>query len=258
MTAVAERGPIKLNQVIAARTGIKGDADKKLTKHYHVLQKSELFGGMVRTYKPRDDEDFRFPDETTNVVVKAEDILKGVGEDLTELFDVTAVADWTNQTARADIVLLSGDQPVTLLSGVPVSYLMFLEKQLVNIETLIRKLPTLSQSESWSFDAGNDLFRSEAAATTKTKKVLRNHVKAAATERHPAQVDVYTEDVPIGTWTTVKLSGALPASRVNKMLNRVTALSKAVKYAREQANMADVVPANPGQKIFDYLFSPDE
>jgi hypothetical protein len=258
MTAVAERGAIKLNQIIAARTGIKGDADKKLTKHHHILLKNDLFGGMVRTYKPRDDDDYRFPDETTNVVMKAKDILQTVGEDLTDLFDVTAVADWTNQTARADVVLLGGDQPVTLLADVPVAYLMFLEKQLVNIETLIRKLPTLTPTEVWTFDPDNDVYRSEPAATTKTKKVLRNHVKAAATERHPAQVDVYTEDVPIGTWTTVKFSGALPASQINKMLNRVTALSKAVKYAREQANMADVVPASPGKKIFDYLFAPDE
>jgi hypothetical protein len=258
MTAVADRGTTKLNQIIAARTGIKGDADKKLTKHHHLLLKQELFNGMARTYKPRDDDDFKFPDETTNVVARVEDVLAGAAEDLSDLFDVTAVADWTNQRARADIVLLGGDEPVALLSDVPVAYLMFLEKQLVNIETLIRKLPTLAQADTWTFDPASDLWKSAPAATVKTKKVLRNHVKAESTDRHPAQVEVYTEDAPIGTWTTVKFSGTLPASRVNKMLKRVTTLARAVKYAREQANMTEVVPVKPGKKIFDYLFALSE
>ena len=47
--------------------------------------------------------------------------------------------------------------------------------------------------------------------TLRTKKVPRNHVKAEATEKHPAQVEVYYEDVAVGYWTTVKFSGALPA-----------------------------------------------
>jgi hypothetical protein len=35
-------------------------------------------------------------------------------------------------------------------------------------------------------------------------------VKAEATEKHPAQVEVYHEDVVVGQWKTVKFSGALP------------------------------------------------
>lgn len=48
-------------------------------------------------------------------------------------------------------------------------------------------------------------------------QVPRNHVKAEATDKHPAQVEVYHEDVPVGYWTTVKFSGALPARRVNEL-----------------------------------------
>ena len=44
---------------------------------------------------------------------------------------------------------------------------------------------------------------------------------AEATQQHPAQVQVYMEDVPEGDWTTVKFSGALPASRVRTLLERV-------------------------------------
>jgi hypothetical protein len=256
MTAAIERTAL-LNQVIAVRAGVKNDSEKNLTKVYHLLQRSELLTGLSRTYTPKDDEGFRFPAETTNVQVTAELVLKNITADLGRLFDVTAALDWTNQHARADVVLLNGPEPVVLLTDVPVSYLMFLEKQLVNMESLIRKLPILPATENWTFDPASDTYRSDAVGTVKTAKVRRNHVLAEATDRHPAQVESYTEDVPIGTWSTVKFSGAIPASRANKMLARVTALMQAVKFAREQANLESVVDPKPGRRVLDYLFAPD-
>ena len=90
--------------------------------------------------------------------------------------------------------------------------------------------------------------------TIRTKKVPRNHVKAEATEKHPAQVEVYYEDVPIGYWTTVKFSGALPARRVNELLERVEKLQQAVKFAREEANGTEVTDQRVGDAVFGYLF----
>lgn len=257
MTTATEPRITLLNQIIAVRASVKGDADLALTKHYHLLQRAALLQGMSRTYTPKDDEGFRYPAETTNVQVKVEQVLRGVADDMTTLFDVTAAMDWTNQHARADVVLFAGEQPVVLLADVPVSYLMFLEKQLVHLETVIRKLPILDATENWTFDAASDVFKSEPIGTVKSAKVRRNHVLAPPTDRHPAQVESYTEDIPIGTWSTVKFSGALPAQRVNKMLARITALLAAVKYAREQANMEGVVDPRPGRRVFDYLFAPD-
>lgn len=256
MTAVAERTTL-LNQVIAVRASVKNDTEANLTKVYHLLQRSELLAGLTRTYTPRDDEGFRYPPETTNVQVTTEQILKNISVDLSRLFDVTGALDWTNQDARADVVLLNGPEPVILLNDVPVSYLMFLEKQLTNMETLIRKLPILPVTENWTFDPASDTYRSEPVGTVKTAKVRRNHVLAEATDRHPAQVESYTEDVPVGTWSTVKFSGAIPAKRANTMLARVTTLMQAVKFARERANLAVVVEPKPGRAVMDYIFAPD-
>ena len=41
------------------------------------------------------------------------------------------------------------------------------------------------------------------------KTVPRNHNKDEATKKHPAQVEMDTEDVRVGTWKTT-FSGALP------------------------------------------------
>ena len=94
----------------------------------------------------------------------------------------------------------------------------------------------------------------DAVQTTRTKKIPRNHVKSEATEKHPAQVEVYYEDIAVGYWTTVKFSGALPARRVNELLERVLALQTAVKFAREEANNTEVTDQHIGGAIFGYLF----
>ncbi|MFJ9472123.1 DUF7873 family protein [Streptomyces caniferus] len=240
----------KLNQIIAVEKGVKSKSHQDLTAAHHGLQKPALLAGISRTYQPKDEEGEQLPPESTRVQVKAEDVLRETAATLTRLFDVTATKDWANCTARADVKVAGR----TLLGQVPVSYLLFLEKQLTDVQTFIRKLPVLDASESWAQDPSTDAWKTEPVRTVRTKKVPRNHVKAEATDKHPAQVDVYYEDVPVGYWTTVKFSGALPARRVNELLDRVEKLQQAVKFAREEANGAEVTDERVGEVVFGYLF----
>jgi hypothetical protein len=242
---------MKLNQVIAIEKGTKSRALQELTEAHQTLQKPALLAGISRTYRPRDEEGEQFPPESTRVQVKAEDVIRKTTDELTKLFDVVATKDWANCTAKADVVV----NGVILLSQVPATYLLFLEKQLVDLHTFIKKLPVLDASELWSFDSSADSWATEPIQTTKTKKIPRNHVKAEATEKHPAQVEVYYEDVLVGNWRTIKFSGALPAQRINELLNRVELLQEAVKFAREEANSLDVSEQKVGAKILNYLFS---
>lgn len=257
-TTTDDRSVILLNQVIAIRAGVKNDTSKALIKYHNILKRSEMLRGQSRTYKSHDDEGFVYPAENQNVQIKATQVLDSITKDLARLFDVTAMMDWTNQQARADIVIWSGDDPVVLAHDVPVSYLMFLEKQLVELNDLIRNLPVLEANENWTFDPTQDVYRSDNVGTVKSKKVRRNHVVAPATDKHPAQVEVFTEDEPIGTWTTVKFSGALPPARVNKMLARVKTLTEAVKFAREKANVERIQDPKPGRQILDYIFNVED
>jgi hypothetical protein len=240
----------KLNQIIAVEKGVKGKSFAELTDAHHQLLKPALLSGIARTYQPKDDEGEQLPPESTKVQVKAEEVIARTSASLTRLFDVTATKDWANCAARADV---SVDGAV-LLADVPVTYLLFLEKQLTDLHTFVKKLPVLDAAESWIFDASSDSWRTEPVQTYRTKRVPRNHVKAEATEKHPAQVEVYYEDVTIGYWTTVKFSGALPAKRVNELLERVEKLQLAVKFAREEANGTEVADQRVGEAVFGYLF----
>lgn len=242
----------KLNQIIAVEKGVKAKAQQELTAAHHDVQKPALLSGIARTYQPKDEEGEQLPPESTRVQLKVEQVLKSTAATLTRLFDVTAAKDWANCGARADITV---DGRV-LVPAVPVSYLLFLEKQLTDLHTFVRKLPVLDAAESWTPDPSTDAWKTEPVRTIRTKKVPRNHVKAEATEKHPAQVEVYYEDVPVGYWTTVKFSGALPARRVNELLERVEKLQQAVKFAREEANGAEVIDQRVGDAVFGYLLAP--
>ncbi len=240
----------KLNQIIAVEKGVKSRSFQELTEAHHLLQKPTLLSGISRTYRPKDEEGGQLPPESTRVQVKAEDAIRKTVEILSELFDVTATKDWANCKATANVVV-DGN---TLLSDVPVTYLLFLEKQLTDIHTFVKKLPVLDAGDTWTFDASSDSYATEAVQTLRTKKIPRNHVKAEATEKHPAQVEVYYEDVTVGYWRTVKFSGALPARRVNEVLERVEKLQQAIKFAREEANNAEAPDVKVGDKVFQYIF----
>lgn len=240
----------KLNQIIAVEKGVKSQSLRDLTDAHQLLQKSSMMAGISRTYRPKDEEGEQLPPEATKVQVKAEEVIRRTVEVLTRLFDVTATKDWANTQAKADVVV-DGQM---LLSQVPATYLLFLEKQLVDLHTFVRKLPALDAAETWVFDSSADAWATEPVQTTRTKKIPRNHVKAEATEHHPAQVEVYYEDVVVGHWRTVKFSGSLPARRINELVERVERLQQAVKFAREEANSLEIQDQKMADKIFKYLF----
>jgi hypothetical protein len=241
----------RLSQIIAIEKGVKNDSYRKLTDSHKRLQKLALLSGIARTYRPRDDDGEQLPPESTRVQLRAEKTIQETGRLLTDLFNVTATKDWGNCEARADVVV---DGQV-IMEQVPVTYLLFLEKQLTDLKTFIDKLPVLDQAENWSYDDAQDCWATPPVETSRNKKVLRNHVKAEATEHHPAQVQVYNEDVVVGYWKTLKYSGALPATRINELVARVEKLQQAVKFARGEANSTDVSRIRVGEAFFDYLFA---
>jgi hypothetical protein len=240
----------KLNQIIAVEKGAKSRAQREIAEIGQRLQKTALLSGISRTYQPLDDEGESLPPESTRVQVTAEATLKEVATALTRLFDITATKDWANCDARADVAV----DGRTVLEQVPVAHLLFLEKQLAELAALVDRLPVLDAAEAWTYDESADVWRTEPVRTTRTKKIPRAHVLYEATTEHPAQVETYTEDVIVGTWTRTAFSGALPARRVNELRERVAKLQTAVKFAREEANGSEVTDRKVGEAVFGYLF----
>lgn len=240
----------KLNQIIAVVNGKKTAIKEELTKAYHLFQKKELLEGINRTYKPKDEEGDQLPPEEKKLQLKVKEVFETLRSSLASFYDLILQQDTANCEAKADIVV--GGKVIA--SGVPVTYLLFLEKQLIDLKTLmVDKVPTLDPTETWSWSEEADAYANKPSGTTRTKKIKRAFIKYEATTEHPAQVDTFDEDVIVGTWTTQKFSGAIPLEKKNEMLARIVSLQEAIKFAREQANMLETKQVSIGKTLINFI-----
>ena len=238
----------QLHEMIAVKKGVKSRRIAELTTLYQEASKGDLFAGVIKTYKPLDENDpERLSDERKLVQRNARDMLKRAGEAMTELYDVEATIDVTNANARADIVV---DDEV-IARDVPATTLIFLEKQLEDWATFIKSFVVPDEAVEWI--EGEDSLRTREALSYRTAKKLQTIKKAAATEKHPEQVDVVTVDAIVGTYTTVKLSGAMPARQKREHAERAAKLLDAVRAARERAATTPIVRKEIGRSIFQFL-----
>ena len=243
---------LKLHEVVAIRKGVKSRAYGELTELYRRAQKDDLYAGLSREFTAIDDDGETFPSESRRVQLTATEVLKRARKLRTAYLDIEATQELGNREARADVVV---DGQV-ILSEMPVTLLIFLEKELSDLHTFVGGMPTLDESKSWSADPNSNLFRTDSVRTHKTKKVQRAIVLYDATEHHPAQTQLITDDVTIGHWSTVYTSGALPVPRKEALLERIDTLRNAVKRARARANDTEVERREIGDAIFGFLFGP--
>lgn len=240
----------KLNQLIACLPKVKNTHREKITEAHNKLKQTKLISGISRKYQPKNEDGDQYPDEKQLVQYSVPQAIKDFTEAETELLDVIYSQDATNAQATANLVI----DGKTILEKVPVTYLLFLEKQAEYLLTFAKELPTLDLAQEWELDDAADHYRSNPSSTFKTKKVKQNHVLAIATDKHPAQVQVYDEDVVVGTWTKVDFSGAIPAKERNEIEARARKFLAAVKVAREEANLAEVKTESVGKKLLNFVF----
>ncbi|MCI0391861.1 MAG: hypothetical protein MOB07_24225 [Acidobacteria bacterium] len=242
----------KLNQIVAIEKEVKSRTYGEVTTINKLLQKPDLFTGFSKQYRPDKDEDGEtFPPDNKRVQLIAEEQLRHAARFLTEIWDVTATKDWANCRAQADVVV-DGE---VLIAKAPVPFLLFLEKQLNDLRTLVENLPTLDEADNWIKDDGTGLHKTEPIQTHKTKKMQKAIVLYHATPEHPAQTQLITEDLTVGYWHQVKHSGAMPTPRKKELLGRIEKLSHAVKFAREAANGADAERVRVSDELFGYLLA---
>lgn len=240
----------RIHHTIAVLKGLKSEAEKTLTNAYHLLQKPALLSGLSKAYEPRSEDGDRLPGEGQRVQVTVNGILDTVRPSFVRLFDEELALDLANCAARADVVV--GGK--VLIKDAPVTYLMFLDKQLTNLATFVSKWPTLDTAKDWQPGAVLGIWQTPPVYTVRTDKVPERFVKSEATDKHPAQVEILYLDKPVGTWTKIDFSGAMPVQEGIATLTRIQALQEAVKVAIQTANATEAPPQKIGASLLTYLF----
>lgn len=243
---------IRLHTIAALHKGGKERAHLELTGLHKESQKPALYSGQSKRYQPFDEED---PDRPTDVnervQLRSQDVTHVLYAIMQPLWDTEATLDATNQRANADLIV--GNE--VLVGQVPATYLLFMQKQLDYVRTFIEKLPTLPLTEDWVYDPSVGYHVTTPVKTVSNRKKTVPLVLHPGNDRHPPQVQAHQEDVPVGTWETIKRSGALPIDAKGRLLARVNVLQDAVKAARERANMTPVTDLKPASALLDFLLN---
>lgn len=246
-----------LGQVVAIEADVRKATLRELTDAHRALGKPVLIEGLEQTYQKRFEEGADLPPEGNQVQYTVKEMIDATRASLIRMFDATAARDYTNAGVGigdgapvADVVV----EDIVLVENAPVPYLLWLEKQLDDLMTFARKLPTHDPSTTWELEDPRGVYRSAPVRTSRTTPEPRSIVVVPPTGPHPAVTRDYVENVVQGYWTKVRKTGAIPVEERARLVRRIETVQRAVKMAREKANRADAVEPRVGERVMSYLF----
>lgn len=248
----------RIHELIAAEADRKDVASKLTAEAIHTFSKKpDHFMGQIRTVtmydETRQSENLSDHKEIVDSVTSK---LAWVWGALTPALDTFAAKENSNTSEHAIGDVIVDDE--VILESVPAIVLLGLERRLGKIYELYQSIPTLDPGIAWvdQDHALPGVYRTEhPQQAQRTEKTLGHKVLYDATDKHPAQIETFTIDTPVGKIETNRLSGMVPSAVKAHWLARITKLQIAVKEARQRANMAEVRPLDVGERIQNFIHS---
>ena len=246
----------KLYELLATESELAGVFKNIITETgTNFLKKADRYTGYHTEVKYFDESAPREADTHVKVDDTVPSKLAYTAGHITAYLDAVLQKESANQKAMADVVI----DGVVIATDVPATFLLGLETKLKKVrDEVYAKIPTLQPSIHWDVDTNEmeGVFKKrDSDEKFRTKKMMKNHVRAAATDKHPAQVDVYNEDEKIARIVTDTWCGMISSAEKSRLLNKVDALIRAVKTARQRANSVKVDDVKIGEKLFGFINS---
>jgi len=234
----------KIHQLVAVLDGAKKQAHKSVSRIHHESQKTELFAGQAREYRVVDEAGEQLPPDSKKVQRTVREFVEDAKR---------AWTGWINDQVSLD---MANTQAFCEVFGVkvPAVTTIFIQRRLEDWRTMIEKLPTLPPEKNWSWSGDRNCFVADEEKTRKTGKVPRAHVLYEATEKHPAQVEQYFEDITVGWWHVRYMSGCIPEEVKKEWLDNINSSIREVKQARGKANEADVKRIDFAKALHSRIF----
>lgn len=239
----------KLHELLAVEGDLKSQAQRVASEVRNLFQDGiGKFLGQTQTHQPASVNDEQLPSKITMVATTVDEQLAILEKPFTRWTDASIQKERTNQETLATLDL-NGQ-----LFELPATALLNLESKLLELRVVYRAIPTNDVTNSWRFDEDTGQFVSDPPEVRRnTKKVMRTHVAYEATKDHPAQVQVYNEDILAGHLTITKQSGMITPVDKTQRIERLEDLIQLVKKARQRANDIEVKPIEIGRQIFDFI-----
>lgn len=244
----------QLHEVLAVEGDLEATWKKVLKEATDTFEKraAHFTEGTRRVEMNDENRSHENVSETSPMVETVLGKLKYIRGHGTRYFNAFAAKERTNQTAASDIVV-DGN---TLLEAVPATALLGLEKRLASLRDVYSRIPTLDPGIKWQEDpaAENGVYVcSEDEVRFKTEKTIHSKVLYEATKEHPAQIEKWAQDTPVGRIVITRRCSMLSPADKSKYLGRIDTLIRAVKKARQRANKAEVIKTDLAAALFNFI-----
>lgn len=248
----------KLHELLAVETNYQNQASKTRAELEKTFKdKRHLFEEKLVTFKPNGEGATPVVENQSNIQSTIKDEIDWITKILTKAYDASHQIDVANTMAKADLVTEDGH---TLLTAVPATSLLRIEHRLGELRELVVAVPTLDPAKGFTVDVarGKNIFRAREINTFRTRKEFKFTVMVPPTKEHPAQIEKYHVDEPIGTIQGQEWSALITPATKADVLDRVDILLRAVKKARARANEQEVEVKDQkiGEKLLGYIFKP--
>ena len=241
----------KLHEVLAVEESKKIAAETALNEAARKLEKPALFQAAVKTAQMFEENAHAPADERQAMSTTVTETVREALEEVAPYYDVIYQKEATNQTAAADL-----DVGSLYMTNLPATFLLGMEKRLRRVRDMIEKVPVLPDNVDWVQDATKGPGVKKCANPQKrftTEKRPMHKVLYDATKDHPAQIEKWFEDVPVGELTLTVWNSAWSSARKATVLRRIDKLIEACVTSRQRANEAEVLSLSVGKVIVDYI-----
>jgi hypothetical protein len=242
----------KQHEILAVKTGITGKFNKLKADLVSLFNdKKHHFNKVIAVFKPLKEGAQQATEQQTEMQTTVVKELQWIGTEFGKLVDICHSINLTNCVAKADVVI----DGVTVLSEIPATGLLELEKLIGSFKDLLTTVPTLDPVKGFKPDAdeGKGIYKAQEQLRARTTKELYVLELSPATDKHPAQVSKETRDVLVGHVYTNEWSGMLTPAEKSTMLTRCEDLLTAIKSAQARANNTEVVSKKIGDSIVKYI-----
>jgi len=244
----------KLHELLAVGGNVRAQAlkcaaDLKAT----FTGKHHLFTSRLSTLTYLDQTKAALTEEKVELTTTVPKELEWIGGFFKTMINVDGQINDANTKARADLKL---DDGTVLAKDVPAIMLLELEKRLKLFQDVIAVAPTLDPAKGFAEDkaTGKDIFKAREVTTESTVKEQVPLELAKATDKHPAQVQLVSKDIPIGTRLKQEWSSMITTARKAELLDRCETLIRVTKQARSRANDQAVDTENKiGAALIDFI-----
>ena len=246
-----------LHEILAVETGLAETANRVQKETTKTLEnKKTIFTGLLKAHELFADEDQHKTqaNESKEVESTVKEQLDYASVEIGRYWDSIFKKEEANQRAKADIII---DGQV-IVEGIPSIVLLSMEKKLSSLLGMYNAIPTLDAAKAWEPDTTyfkKDVFRTKHNRETQQAVSVKDFQEISpATVQFKAQVVEFVKTEVVGKFIQTDYSGMLTSVDKAEKIQRLTALIRAVKTARQRANTTEVnQELRFGKELLDYI-----